>query len=539
MTSDRAERNFVWTAAAVMLFTRLAILPRHLADWDAAEFAAALHRFDILAQQPHAPGFPLFVLAGRLFYLLVGDERLALSTVSILASVATIPLLHRLGRAWLDPRGARVLVIWWLTFPLVWYYGPLQLTYPLEAAAVLGLVLLWRHAWSESPAPLPAWAVGLLFGLAGGVRLSTWAILGLPALLLLARWPWRQRLRFIGGFVLGAVLWLVPTVMLTGGWAEYRAAGAGLTRGFFTSESLLGGNPSGSLRHLGQLAGYLLEAFGVPGSSGQPAVVVSVYVVLLAVVAVGLRGLRDRRAARFCRLWLLGGVAYLVLFHMGQAGYLLALLPPLGVAVVLVVRRILAPFERLTWDRGGWLLAAALLGGWNSAVFLAGDLPFSLARLAEHDRRWDDRITGVRQGYDPDSTWLFSYGDFREAVWALPNYHHLHITLLFREPSRFPLAIQNVYQAKDRRITPRPWYVDTGFRPAPIAIPAHVRYLVTFDVALTWIYDGDEPLRGERVGDAMLWSLPVPPGSRLVYGYGHWRLEPGGEDGSERDGGAG
>ncbi len=41
------------------------------ATWDEVDFALALDRYDLLAMQPHFPGYPYFILAGCSFIRLL------------------------------------------------------------------------------------------------------------------------------------------------------------------------------------------------------------------------------------------------------------------------------------------------------------------------------------------------------------------------------------------------------------------------------------------------------------------------------------
>ncbi len=551
---SRDEVVFVLLAGLFVLLSRHAVVPRYLIDWDAAEFAAALHRFDVTWQQPHPPGFPLFVAFGRLAYALVRDEGAALSLVSTLASAATVPVLYALGRRWFEPRAAQVWTIWWATQPLFWYYGALPLTYPCEALAGLGLVWWWSRGWSWvaptpglpvdrlGPAPSPTLPVdgegvplrpparggttggaarearppnplllGAGFGLAGGLRPSVLLILGPLYLLTLRRYPAAGRVASLLGAAGGIIAWLWPTVDLSGGWHDYRLASQVMSRGFFTSASVLGGNWAGSLAHLTKLGGVLSEQFG-PG---------------LVLMAAGLAlwvAERRRWPAAVAGWWLTGGLGYCVLFHMGQPGYLLAFLPPLGLLLVTVARRALAGHQRLSWRGSGGLLVMALLAAWNLTAFLAGNGPASLAAIRRHDAAWAHTVTAVRTGFRPDQDWLLSYDRFRQAARLLPEFHHLILTDLYRQPDRFPPGSLRPHTAWRGDVSPPRWFWPDG-GDGPVIIPAGVRRLVVIDPPLLWVYSGDAPLQAmdEQRGP---WWLEVEPGAVIVHGYGSWRVAP-------------
>ena len=53
--------------------------------WDSAQFALAVGEYNLRIGQPHAPGFYLYVLLGRLANLVVGEPQAALVWVSVVA----------------------------------------------------------------------------------------------------------------------------------------------------------------------------------------------------------------------------------------------------------------------------------------------------------------------------------------------------------------------------------------------------------------------------------------------------------------------
>ena len=196
------EIAFLAAVMLVVVVSRRLFFAHYLVDWDSVAFADALHHFDVTRNWPHPPGFPVYILLGRLAYALVRDEAAALSWVNCLLSAATIPLVFSLGRRWLGARPAAVWTVWWATQPLFWYYGAAQLTYPTEAGCALLLVWLW----TRRPA-VPAGLGGLLFGLAGGVRVSTYAVLGLVFVDWLRQRSARERGWALAGAAVGAAAW--------------------------------------------------------------------------------------------------------------------------------------------------------------------------------------------------------------------------------------------------------------------------------------------------------------------------------------------
>lgn len=61
---------------AVVLFTsaiciRFFYVSPFAATWDEVDFTLALKQYDILAMQPHFPGYPFFILGGMITHLFI------------------------------------------------------------------------------------------------------------------------------------------------------------------------------------------------------------------------------------------------------------------------------------------------------------------------------------------------------------------------------------------------------------------------------------------------------------------------------------
>ena len=113
----------VLAAAFAIAVVRILTLPRGF--WEAEEiaFARALLTFDPAHDQPHAPGFPLFVAIGRLVNVFVHEPATSLVTLSVAASIAGAILFARAGSVltgagWSGANAALIL-----------YFGPAALVF--------------------------------------------------------------------------------------------------------------------------------------------------------------------------------------------------------------------------------------------------------------------------------------------------------------------------------------------------------------------------------------------------------------------------
>src|SRR3954469_5921480 len=63
--SELGNRRAVYAVAGAWLLAHLPFLAPALEDIDSINFALGLHHYDPALHQPHPPGYPVFIAAGR------------------------------------------------------------------------------------------------------------------------------------------------------------------------------------------------------------------------------------------------------------------------------------------------------------------------------------------------------------------------------------------------------------------------------------------------------------------------------------------
>jgi len=281
--SDRSElaRRLIPATAALLPLLLWALLPHSLDGIDAVDFALALGDYDPGLEQPHPPGYPLYVAVARGLAALGASDVAALALPGILAAPILCWATARCAAAaGLGPTAAAVAALWAGLHPLVLIEG----TRP--APDLFGSALAWTGLAGVLSGH--ARAGGAALGLALGVRadLAPFAALalGLEA---------GERRRFARAFALGAAIWALPFAALAPpSWARDFLVFA---RGHFSvwgSSALAGsGDPALALR------GLALAASGPAGA---------------------LLGLLGTRRARWPRALVLGCATYALWVALGQ-----------------------------------------------------------------------------------------------------------------------------------------------------------------------------------------------------------------------------
>jgi hypothetical protein len=424
--------------AALTVAIRIPVRARVLPTWDAVQFGLALAEYDVVKHQPHPPGYLLFVGLGRVLSLVLGDATASLTWLAIGASGATGLAVYAL--AWrLGGRAAAVVATGALgVSPLFWVHGAVGLSYAAEAALATGVAALAWDMRRGAPTTLVSAAVAL--GLAGGVRQSILPLL-LPLWVGMAWLGFRRWRPVVGGLAvigLTVLTWLVPMVWLAGGPRAYLEAALELYGSTVHGTTLFGGHWLANVDGLVE-AGVLGLGLFLPVAAG-------------ALVTVVRRAAAREPEALFFALWLVPPLAVYAGVHLGQAGYLLTVLPACYILIGLRLTRA-GPNGR---GRGAALVAGAVLA--HAAFFtLAGpvDVPFpapsapwrerwaAAGRAAYRFRIWPHTAAGLREreaviatyidalrtGFDADSTVVVteagnprSYPWFRHVMYYAPEF---------------------------------------------------------------------------------------------------------------------
>jgi hypothetical protein len=217
MMTPLQKRVFIALAVAIGL-TRLLAISRTLFDWDEALFATALREYDVINHRPHPPGYPLFILAAKLPYLLGVEEFRSIQTVVVLGAMLLFPALYFLGREIgfgfaTSTAGAAIFAF----LPNVWIYGGTGFSdIPGAALVFTACALLLRGRQKRGAYILGA----IILGIAAGMRPAALVIGMVPALLATYhRLRARDFAAVIGAMLIGAAI--VAASYLGAAWATH------------------------------------------------------------------------------------------------------------------------------------------------------------------------------------------------------------------------------------------------------------------------------------------------------------------------------
>jgi hypothetical protein len=219
-----------------LFFIEIYYASPYAATWDQVDFALALDRYDLLAMQPHFPGYPYFVLGGMFIHVFVENPAKALSIFNIIALFsATIPIVLLLKKHFSTSMSLFISALLQSASYIMVIAGQ-----PMSDGAALAV--LWWYFWSiELARKRDAWWIQLLplalFSLLMGIRLSyaPFAV----AILFLWYEDWKKhRSAFrIGCFLTSAaffqLIWITAVAATEGSFQSFFKLAISFTSGHF------------------------------------------------------------------------------------------------------------------------------------------------------------------------------------------------------------------------------------------------------------------------------------------------------------------
>ncbi len=125
-------------AAGICLLARLLYFGRYIDEWDSVNFAFGLSKgYDILHDQPHFPGYPVYMFVSWIWYKISGADIQSLIFSGILFSSLAVLPLYELTRRMFSQEAAILTAALYIVNPQLW----LQAEKPLSDAFGLFFVI--------------------------------------------------------------------------------------------------------------------------------------------------------------------------------------------------------------------------------------------------------------------------------------------------------------------------------------------------------------------------------------------------------------
>ncbi len=439
----RSDNYWLGVMALGIIISRWIGKSEYLYSTDSALYALSMDHYDISLQQPHPPGYALYILFAKGFYLLTQDANLALVIVSIIFSVLALYAVFYLAKSIYGRKVAWVSTILLVTSPLFWFYGQVALNYVCDAffSAWAG-IYLYRATTDTKDHKALMWA-SLILAIGGGFRLTL--VIFMAPLWLWAIWRQRSWRGFLINMLIiigGTLAWLFPAVWLSGGLLKFWQA---------LSSILLGKSALYSFtvfdKGWDKLVWYakliwsnLLLNFGLAVWA------VMFYLASWLAPQAGERKLNLLNLCFWC-LWVIPAMLFYLLIVFTIPGYLLVVLPALtiltAVAVAGLIEALVSAYRVKAGQSGLiiFLTIIATLGiaGFNVFAYFKPDVLIDMRKsthfgIEGSNELWQQIIPAIRNNFNPQNSLIgieepFINWGFPQFEYYLPEYPtYVHIT---------------------------------------------------------------------------------------------------------------
>lgn len=154
-----------------LLFYQLKNINAFASTWDQVDYSLALERYDILAMQPHFPGYPYFILGGMFIHRFMENPTASLTVFNILFYFSAVFPMYKLARGYLSKP------LSYLTVAVIYSSAYILVTVNQPMSEGAGLAALWWYFWSIERAVRKNgrridWLPLIFFSILLGIRLS-------------------------------------------------------------------------------------------------------------------------------------------------------------------------------------------------------------------------------------------------------------------------------------------------------------------------------------------------------------------------------
>jgi 4-amino-4-deoxy-L-arabinose transferase-like glycosyltransferase len=453
----RATRLSVLTPAliAVVAFALYySLMSCSLDEWDAAQFALALTRYDVTSHQPHPPGYPVYVFLGWIIYRITGDQVYSLTLLSALSGALTLLpfylLVQRMfGNRTLSAASSLLLMV----LPQFWLNSIKAISdVPAVLFATSSLYLFYRYAQSGKRVDLLLGA--LILGLGIGIRITNLAILGVMLLTVAWRRDIRGAVTSLATTTICCLAWFLPMIALsTGGWEGYAYTSMRLwSTALIGADSLF--RETITLSTLWwrtvRYAEVQLE-WGLLANMRDPQSAVNL-ILFSGLFLFGLSRLDPRRRnPAFIIVWAVPYAVFMLFFLnlWGVERYALPLMPPLALSIVKaadLLPRGLFGTPNLTRSRAArWLRWTPLL----ALTLLLGVETLPLAQIVHtQPAPVVQLVYFVKENYNPGRVAIVVKEEYRKFQFYAPEYRVYGYIPLQPVPPAEPV-LNSIYQANN------------------------------------------------------------------------------------------
>ena len=210
----------IYLAVLLVFILKFQLRSRLLSWWDSAQFALALEHFNVVQHRPHPPGYPLYILWGKLLDNFTHDPNFSFVLFGLILSTLAAILIVRFVSSWLNnPTAGYIAGCLYAFAPLTIYHELKALTY--VASAFFSILVAWESYRILFKNEGNGLRLAFFLGLMGWIR-------PFESILLLPLAIWAVSRQGTGRLIIGSMIyilmqvaWIVPVASMSGGFGPY------------------------------------------------------------------------------------------------------------------------------------------------------------------------------------------------------------------------------------------------------------------------------------------------------------------------------
>jgi hypothetical protein len=201
----------------LIILTRVFLFKNFFHEWDSINFALAIKKFNIYADQPHPPGYSILVLMSKLIYIFIKDELRSLQILSVIFSILGVIIFYYFLKYLTKNEKYSFFGTIIFSFSSIFYfYGTVEDIYVSEVFLTLLIGFLSFLTLFDKK---KSYLLSIFYGLGGGIRFNS-LIFFFPLILYIfikIKLKFKEILINLLLILIFILIWYIPTIYSGGG----------------------------------------------------------------------------------------------------------------------------------------------------------------------------------------------------------------------------------------------------------------------------------------------------------------------------------
>lgn len=293
----------------IIILTRTFFFKDFFHEWDSINFALGIKKFNVYADQPHPPGYPIPVLTSKLIYLFTGNELKSLQIMSLIFSILSVIIFYYFMKLLTKDENYSFLVSVIFSFSSIfWFYGTIEDIYSSEVFLTLLIGFLAYLTILDRKKLI---LLSIFYGLSGGIRFND-LIFFFPLIVFIFLKIKIKLKEFLTNFLfilIFILIWYIPTVYYGGGYKIHS----------FHSKTLFTWVLGTSF--FSQNSYWLKVTFENFIIFLRETIIVIILLVILFI--------KNKENVLFFLIWIIPSFLFYFFIHTPKVGYYLTIIPPI------------------------------------------------------------------------------------------------------------------------------------------------------------------------------------------------------------------